>query len=210
MEILNKLAASIEAGNSAETKNLTQQALGKDITPGDILNNGLISGMNSIGIKFRNNEVFIPEVLVAARAMKAALEILRPLLVQSGVNSKGKVVLGTVKGDLHDIGKNIVGIMLEGAGFEVIDLGTDTPTEKFIEAVKTHKPGVVGLSALLTTTMPSMKAVVEKLKEENLRDRVKVIIGGAPVTQPFADEIGADGYSADATGAVDLARGFAG
>jgi len=206
MEILNKLAENIEAGNAAETKNLTQKALEQGMMASEILNNGLIKGMNSIGVKFRNNEVFIPEVLVAARAMKGALEILRPLLGEGGADSKGKVVIGTVKGDLHDIGKNIVGIMLEGAGFEVIDLGTDTPVEKFVEAVKSHKPAVVGLSALLTTTMPSMKQVVEKLREENLRDAVKVIIGGAPVTQPFADEIGADGYSADATGAVDLAK----
>ncbi|MBN1636788.1 MAG: corrinoid protein [Deltaproteobacteria bacterium] len=209
MEHFEQLAASIEKGDSANTKALVKHAIGENIPAQDILNNALIVGMNRIGIKFRNNEVFIPEVLVAARAMKAGLELLRPLLGEGSIDMKGKVAIGTVKGDLHDIGKNIVGVMLEGAGYEVVDLGTDVSKEAFLEAAQNTKAKIIGLSALLTTTMPYMNEIIDTLKEADLRDKIKVIIGGAPVTQTFADEIGADGYAPDAASAVDLVESLA-
>jgi 5-methyltetrahydrofolate--homocysteine methyltransferase len=162
--------------------------------------------MNEVGRRFKNNEFYVPEVLIAARAMHAAMDVLKPLLAASDVQPVGTVVIGTVKGDLHDIGKNLVAMMLEGGGFNVIDLGVDVSPEKFLQAVREHKPNIVGLSALLTTTMPAMKTTIEALKEAGVRDQVKVIIGGAPVTQRFADEIGADGYAPDAASAVDVAR----
>ncbi len=204
MDIFQELAAKIEKGDSAGTKELVEKALEENHPAGDILNNGLITGMNSIGIKFRNNEVFIPEVLVAARAMKGALEILKPHLAAAKIESKGKVLIGTVKGDLHDIGKNIVVIMLEGAGYDVVDLGIDVSKDQFISAIADEKPRLIGLSALLTTTMPYMKDIIAAVRETG-NDGVRVMIGGAPVTQNFADEIGADGYAADASSAVDLA-----
>ena len=203
MADLSKLAESLIAGNAQMVKELTQQAVDEGVSPEEILNKGLIAGMSVVGEKFRKNEFYVPEVLIAARAMKGAMEIIRPLLVKSGVEPKGKVVIATVKGDLHDIGKNLVAMMLEGAGFQVVDLGIDTGPEKFVKAVEENKPEVVAMSALLTTTMVSMKDVIDALGKSGYRDSVKTIIGGAPVTQSYADEIGADGYAPDAASAVN-------
>ncbi|KLU59080.1 methionine synthase [Peptococcaceae bacterium CEB3] len=171
---------------------------------GIILNDGLIAGMNVIGVRFKNNEVYVPEVLIAARAMHAGMAVIKPLIANSGVREKGVVVVGTVKGDLHDIGKNLLGMMLEGAGYRVIDIGVDNAPEKFLKAVQEHNPQIVGMSALLTTTMGQMKATIEQLGPH--KDNVKVMVGGAPVTQKFADEIGADAYAPDAATAVELAN----
>jgi 5-methyltetrahydrofolate--homocysteine methyltransferase len=203
------MADAVERGDQKAVVEATQAALDEGLAPEKILNEGLIAGMSSIGVKFKNNEVFIPEVLIAARAMGAAMDILEPKLVETGVEPKGKVVIGTVKQDLHDIGKNLVTMMLKGGGFQVTDLGVDVDPEKYIEAVKEKKPHILAMSALLTTTMPNMEAVVEALKEAGLND-VKVIVGGAPVTKEFADQIGADGYAADAGSAVDLAADLIG
>ena len=205
MADLQAMADAVERGDQKAAVQATQEALDDGLAPEKILNEGLIAGMSSIGIKFKNNEVFIPEVLIAARAMGGAMEVLEPKLVETGVQPRGKVVIGTVKQDLHDIGKNLVAMMLKGGGFHVTDLGVDVAPEKYVEAVKENQPQIVAMSALLTTTMPNMRAVVEALKEAGL-DGVKVMIGGAPVTQDFADQIGADGYAADAGSAVDLVR----
>ena len=169
-----------------------------------------MAGMNVVGEKFKNNEVFIPEVLVSARAMKAGMVIVRPLLAEANVESKGTIVVGTVKGDLHDIGKNIVGMLLEGAGYQVVDLGTDVTAEQFMEVVEKQGANVIGMSALLTTTMTYMKEVIQAVDGAGLKDKVKVIIGGAPITQSYADEISADGYAPDAASAVDLVKGLIG
>lgn len=203
MADLQKLAEMLISGNAPEVQRLTQQAIDEKIAPGDILENGLIAGMTVVGKKFKNNEFYVPEVLIAARAMKAGMALLRPLLAESGVTAKGKVVLGTVKGDLHDIGKNLVSMMLEGAGYDVIDLGTDVTAEKFLQTARENSANIVGMSALLTTTMVGMKRVVELIKNEE-KGKIKTIIGGAPVTQQYADEIGADGYAPDAASSVDL------
>jgi len=184
-----------------------QAPLDAGLAPGEILNTALIPAMDKVGQLFEEGEYFVPEMLVAARAMKAGLEILKPLLVDSGVDPVGKVVVGTVKGDLHDIGKNLVAMMLEGAGFEVVDLGTDVTPNQFVAAIQ-EDVDVVGLSALLTTTMPAMESTIQAIKEAGLRDRVKIIIGGAPVTAEYARQIGADGYAADASQAAALARGL--
>jgi len=200
------IADSIIVGNAKLAKSLTEEAVQEGHPPKEILDEGLIAGMNVVGVRFRKNEIYVPEVLISARAMKAALEILRPLLTQTGIEPKGRVVLGTVKGDLHDIGKNLVGMMLEGAGFKIIDLGIDVSPEKFASSVEQEHPDVLGMSALLTTTMIGMKAVIDVLEAKNLRDKVRVIIGGAPVTQNYCDEIGADGYSPDSASAVDLVK----
>ena len=173
---------------------------------GDVLSGGLIPGMDEVGRDFKAGELFVPEVLIAARAMHAGMDILKPLLAESGIPSAGTCVIGTVKGDLHDIGKNLVRMMVEGAGFTTIDIGTDVSGEGFVEAVREHKPDVIGMSALLTTTMVNMKSTIETLEEAGVRDSVKIMIGGAPVTQAFSDEIGADGYAPDAASAVDLVR----
>jgi len=194
----------VQEGNFKEVDRLTQEALDEGRSAQDILNGGLIAGMSVIGERFKRNECFVPAVLLAARAMKAGLALLRPILTDTGIEFIGKVVLGTVKGDQHDIGKNLVGMMLEGAGFEVIDLGTDTPSEKFVETVKEKKADIVGISALLTTTMPQMKTTIEALKSAELT--VKTMIGGALVTQRFADEINADGFGKDAAVAVEKAK----
>ncbi|MFO8015297.1 MAG: corrinoid protein [Phycisphaerae bacterium] len=209
MADLQAMADAVERGDQKAAVEATQAALDDGLAPETILNEGLIAGMSSIGIKFKNNEVFIPEVLIAARAMGAAMDILEPKLVETGVQPRGKVVIGTVKQDLHDIGKNLVAMMLKGGGFHVTDLGVDVDPEKYIEAVKEKQPHILAMSALLTTTMPNMKAVIEGLKEAGL-DGVKVIVGGAPVTQEFADQIGADGYAPDAGSAVDLATDLIG
>ncbi len=206
MAVLDDLASSIISGNAPKSEELTQQALNEGISPSEVLNNGLIAGMNVVGVKFKSNEFYVPEVLIAARAMKAGLKILRPKLAETGVKPIGKFVVGTIKGDLHDIGKNLVSMMLEGAGFEVIDLGVDVSPEKFADAIRENDANIVGLSALLTTTMVNMRSVIENLENIGVRDSVKVVVGGAPLTQNFADEIGADGYAADAASAVDLVK----
>ncbi len=186
-------------------KALTEQALGEGLDPGKVLNDGLVAGMNVVGQRFKNNEFYVPEVLIAARAMKSAMELLRPKLASSGHQAKGTVAIGTVRGDLHDIGKNLVAMMLEGAGYDVMDLGVDVKPERFVEAIK-EGADVVAMSALLTTTMPAMKETIEAITSEGERGKAKVMIGGAPVTQNYADEIGADGYAADAASAVDTAN----
>ena len=204
-EILNEISTYLQAGKAPKVKELVQQAIDEGISPQDILEDGLLAGMNVIGGKFKNNEVFVPEVLVAARAMNKGITVLRPLLVAAGVEEKGTVILGTVKGDLHDIGKNLVRMMMEGKGLEVIDLGTDVAPEKFIEAAKNENAQIIALSALLTTTMTEMKNVVEAAKEAGIRDQVTIMVGGAPITQSFCDSIGADIYTVDAASAADAA-----
>ncbi len=203
MADLQAMADAVERGDRDAAVQTVQDALAAGLEPEQILNEGLISAMSSVGEKFRNNEVFIPEVLIAARAMNSAMGILEPKLVETGVEPRGKVVIGTVKQDLHDIGKNLVAMMLKGGGFKVIDLGVDVEPEKFVEAAKGEQAQVVAISALLTTTMPNMRAVVDALQEAG-PDGVRVMIGGAPVTQAYADEIGAAGYAPDAGSAVDL------
>jgi 5-methyltetrahydrofolate--homocysteine methyltransferase len=206
MAVFEEIAEEVLKGQAEKVKDLVQKALSEEISAEELLNSGLVAGMNVVSEKFKNNEFFIPEVLVSARAMHAGLDILKPLLAEANVKAKGTVVLGTVKGDLHDIGKNIVGMMLQGAGFEIVDLGADVPKEKFIEHVQQQDVNIVGMSALLTTTMIYMKEIIQALKDAGLRDRVKVIIGGAPVTQAYADQIDADGYAPDAASAVDLTK----
>lgn len=203
MEVLTALAAEIERGDDEKAAELTRGAIAQNLAPGDILNQGLIAGMNVVGEKFRTREIFLPDVLLAAKAMYAGMDLLKPLLVKDGVPTRGRVVLGTVQGDLHDIGKQLVGIMLRGAGFEVIDLGHDVAPARFVAAVKEFRPAVLGLSTLLTTTMPVMRKVVALLKEEGLAGQVKTIVGGAPVSAEFAREIGADAYGYDAANAVE-------
>lgn len=210
MAILEDLAAEVIKGDAGVVKNLTEEALSQNISAEEVLNSGLVAGMNVIGKQFKNNEVFIPEVLVAARAMKAGMQIIRPLLAEANVEPLGKVIIGTVGGDLHDIGKNIVAMLLEGAGFEVLDLGADVTKEKFLEFAEKEKPDVLGMSALLTTTMVFMKDMVQSLEESGLKDKIKVIVGGAPITQSYADEIRADGYAPDAASAVDLVKSVMG
>jgi 5-methyltetrahydrofolate--homocysteine methyltransferase len=205
-ELFGEMGKSLMAGKAADVKALVQKAVDQGIPAADILNKGLISGMGVIGEKFKKNEVYIPEVLIAARAMKSGMEILKPLLAKAGVKAVAKFMIGTTKGDLHDIGKNLVAMMMEGAGFEVIDLGIDVPPEKFVEAIKEKKPEVVGISALLTTTMPTMKTTIEAITAAGLRNSVKIIIGGAPVTQAYSDEIKADGYAPDAASSVDISK----
>jgi methylmalonyl-CoA mutase cobalamin-binding domain/chain len=184
----------------------TKAALGRGYSATDVLAQGLVAGMDIVGADFRDGILFVPEVLMAANAMKAAMEILRPLLTETGAARIGTMVIGTVKGDIHDIGKNLVAMMMEGAGFEVINLGINNDAEKFIGAVKQHQPDIVGMSALLTTTMPYMKVVVQALKDEGLREGVFVMVGGAPVTETFAKQVGADAYGRDAAIAVELAK----
>ena len=205
MADLQALAQAIINGKAPDAVSLTEAALAEGVSPEAVLNDGLVAGMNVVGVKFKNNEFYVPEVLIAARAMSKAMELLEPALVKSGVEPKGKVAIGTVKGDLHDIGKNLVAMMLKGAGFQIMDLGVDVKPEKFVEAVK-EGADVVALSALLTTTMPAMKETIEALKTDGVRDKAFVMIGGAPVTQNYADEIGADGYAPDAASAVDTAK----
>jgi len=206
MAVFEDLSNVVIIGNVAKVAELTKKAVDDGVAPTDIINQGLITGMSVVGARFKAGEMFVPEVLMAARAMNAGLDIVKPLITEGDIPSVGKVIIGTVKGDLHDIGKNLVGMMMESGGFNVVNLGVDIPPEKFAAAVKEHKPQVVALSALLTTTMLAMKDTIEVLKEEGLRGSVKVIIGGAPVTQQFADEIGADGYAPDAASATDLAK----
>jgi 5-methyltetrahydrofolate--homocysteine methyltransferase len=206
MSVLNQIAESLMKGKANDVKTLVDQALAQGEAPAKILNEGLLKGMGVIGERFKKNEVYVPEVLIAARAMKAGMQILQPKLTAAGVQAIGVAVLGTVKGDLHDIGKNLVGMMLEGAGFKVIDLGIDVPPEKFVTAAREQKAQVIGVSALLTTTMTNMKAVVDAVKASDIGSQVQIMIGGAPVTQAFCDEIKANGYAPDAASAADLAK----
>jgi 5-methyltetrahydrofolate--homocysteine methyltransferase len=205
MADLAALSDMLQKGKAKETEQMTKDALAEGVSPKDVLEKALVHGMGIIGKKFQNNEIYVPEVLIAARAMSRAMAVLEPAMMKAGVAYAGTVALATVKGDLHDIGKNLVAMMFKGAGFKVIDLGIDAGPEKFIEACKEHKPQLLGLSALLTTTMPSMKDIIEGVRAAGFKD-VKVIIGGAPVTQAYSDEIGADGYSPDAASAVDLGK----
>ncbi|QUI21984.1 corrinoid protein [Vallitalea pronyensis] len=204
-ELLQSISEKLQQGNMPEVVTLTKQAVSDGLQPSDILD-GLLSGMGIIGEKFKNNEVFVPEVLIAARAMNAGLDVIKPLLEEQGVEPIGKVIIGTVKGDLHDIGKNLVRMMMVGAGLEVIDLGVDVSPEKYIAAVEENNPDIIAMSALLTTTMPNMKLVIEALEEKGLRDKIKVMIGGAPVTDDYAAEIGADRYTVDAASAAEVAK----
>ena len=201
-----KLAEALIAGKLEEVKKLAQEALNKGAEPKQILDKGLLAGMEVVGKRFKTGDMFIPEVLLCARCMHGAMDILKPLLSESDAAGAGIYVIGTVEGDLHDIGKNLVSMMLQGAGFKVVDLGTNITSAQFVEAVKQHKPKVLGLSALLTTTMPKMQETLTALKEAGIRDRVKVMCGGAPVTQDFVDKIGADAYGANAATAVDKAK----
>ncbi len=208
MSILSDMSEALQKGRAKIVQQLVEQAIAEGIPARDILSDGLLSGMGIIGEKFKNNQVFVPEVLVAARAMNAGTAMLKPLLTEEGVQAAGKVVIGTVSGDLHDIGKNLVRLMMEGRGFEVIDLGVDVSAEKFVEAVRESGSQIVGLSALLTTTMSAMKDVVTAFEAAGMRDTVKIMIGGAPVTQQFCDSIGADAYTPDAATAADVALKF--
>lgn len=205
MAILQEISEWLQRGRAPKVKELVAQALEEGVKPQSILEDALLSGMSVVGEKFRKNEVFVPEVLVTARAMNAGVDILRPYLIAEGITTKGTAVLGTVKGDLHDIGKNIVKMMLEGKGLTVIDLGVDVPAETFIEKAIEHKADVICCSALLTTTMPEMKAVVEKAQAAGIREQVKIMVGGAPVSQAFCDEIGADYYTPDGASAAEVA-----
>ena len=206
MSILSEIAGSLQRGEDDQVGTLVRQALDQRHAPLEILNQGLIAGMDVVGEQFRKREIFLPDVLLAARAMYAGLDLLKPLLASEGVPTAGRVVLGTVQGDLHDIGKNLVGIMLKGAGFEVMDLGADVPAARFVDAAQEHGASVIGLSALLTTTMPVMKEVVELVRARGLAGRVKVIVGGAPVSEAWAREIGADSHGYDAANAVERVR----
>ena len=201
-----ELATALIGGKAPVVKELTQKALDSGESPQAVLTNGLVAGMSVVGEKFKNNEFYVPEVLIAARAMKGGMAILKPMLAAAGVQPVAKVAIGTVRGDLHDIGKNLVAMMMEGAGFEIIDLGVDVKPEQFVASVKEKGANIICLSALLTTTMPAMKETIQAIHEAGLKDEVDVMIGGAPVTQHYADEIGADGYSPDAASAVDKAK----
>jgi len=210
MPDLSELKDAIISGNDKAAAEITKQALDKGVDPQELVSKYMIPAMDIVGQRFECNEIFVPELLIAARAMKGALELIRPKLAEVGAEPTGRVVIGTVKGDLHDIGKNLVASMLEGGGFEVIDLGVDVSPEKFVEAVKAKGSKIVALSALLTTTMPAMKNTIEELQKAGVRNGIKVIVGGAPVTKQFADEIGADGYSDNANGAVTIVRQLVG
>ncbi|WP_027366122.1 cobalamin B12-binding domain-containing protein [Desulfotruncus alcoholivorax] len=206
MSKYQELANAVIKGDTQQVKQITQQMLDAGEQPLAIINEGLIQGLNEVGIRFKEGEMFVPEMMMAAQAMKGGVELVKPLMAGTDMPTAGTVVIGTVKGDLHDIGKNLVIMMMESSGFNVVDLGVDVPVDKFIQAVKDHKPQVVGMSALLTTTMPVMKEVINALDKENLRSAVKVVIGGAPVSKEYADEIGADGYAGDAVVATEMCK----
>lgn len=205
-DILARMSTAVIEGKSDGINAMTQEALNEGHSPQEVLDNGLMPGMDHVGAEFRAGNMFVPEVLRSARAMQTSMDVLRPLLAETGARAAGKVLLGTVKGDMHDIGKNLVAMMCEGAGFEVKDLGKNIAPETFVEEVKAFNPDILGMSALLTTTMRTMEQTIKALEEAGVRDRVKVIIGGAPVTQTFADQIGADGYASNAASAADLAK----
>jgi 5-methyltetrahydrofolate--homocysteine methyltransferase len=210
MDTLQLLNDGLQKGDVELVRKLTEQAIAERIDPSKILDEGLIAGMTIVGDKFKRHQIFLPDVLLAAKAMHAGLGLLKPLLIKNNVQMMGKVVIGTVQGDLHDIGKSLVGIMLEGAGFEVIDLGRDVAPEKFLEAAEESKADIIGMSALLTTTMPAMKRTIELAKARKIRDDLKIIVGGAPLSEEYASEIGADAYCFDAVSAVDRVRKFLG
>jgi len=203
---LKQLYDAVVNGDAKTSAGVTQQALAEGTDPLKLVNEFMVPAMDEVGRRFETNEYFVPELLISARAMKASLDLIRPLLIARGDQPAGRVAIGTVKGDLHDIGKNLVASLLEGGGFEVIDLGVNVAPEKFIQTVKEKNANIIAMSALLTTTMPAMKTTIEALKQAGIRDQVKVLIGGAPITQKYADEIGADGYSENAVGAVALAK----
>lgn len=207
-DLLELMQEDLYDGMAEEVLQEVNECLSRGMTPQDVLQRGLVAGMEIVGVDFRDGVLFVPEVLMAAKAMKAGMAILRPLLAETGVEMVGKVVIGTVKGDIHDIGKNLVVMMLEGAGFDVIDLGINVPVEKYIEALHEHKPDILGMSALLTTTMPYMKVVVNELKEQGLRDDYIVLVGGAPLNEAFAEDVEADAYCKDASIAVEKAKKF--
>ncbi|HSR33193.1 MAG TPA: corrinoid protein [Anaerolineae bacterium] len=209
-EILEKISTVVIEGDLDEIEDLTEDALDDGLSAEEILNKGLMPGMDYVGVEFKAGNMFVPEVLRSAKTMQTSMDILKPLLAESGVAMVGKVLLGTVKGDLHDIGKNLVGMMCEGAGFEVKDIGKDVAPEDFVDAVKEYEPDIVGMSALLTTTMRAMESTIKVLEEAGVRDKVKIMIGGAPVTQAFSDQIGADGYASNAAAAAELAKKFVG
>jgi len=206
LDILQQISDNLQRGDDDKVFALTKQAIENNLPPKSILDDGLIAGMAVVGKKFKAHEIFLPDVLLAAKAMYAGMDQLKPLLIKEGIPAIGKIVVGTVQGDLHDIGKNLVAIMLKGAGFEIIDLGNDVSPEKFVDAALTNEASVIGLSALLTTTMPVMKKVVDLVKERNLSDKIKVIVGGAPLTDDYAHEIGADAYGFDGMNAVDKVK----
>ncbi len=210
MEIVKRIASELELGEEEKVAELTRAAIQEGLPAREILDDGLIAGMNVVGAKFRAHEIFLPEVLLAAKAMYAGLDELKPLLLKEKVPPRGKVVIGTVQGDLHDIGKNLVGIMLRGAGFEIIDLGKDVSPERFVEAAQESGATVIGMSALLTTTMPVMKEVVAMLKREGLANRIRTVVGGAPVSAEYAREIGADAYAYDGANAVEQVQALLG
>jgi 5-methyltetrahydrofolate--homocysteine methyltransferase len=210
MDVLAEITKAIIDGNHQRVGELTGQVIEEGVAPKSILDNGLIAGMNVVGERFRVHEIFLPDVLMAAKAMYAGMDQLRPLLIKEGIPSLGKIVIGTVQGDLHDIGKNLVGIMLKGAGFEVVDLGHDVAPEKMVETAKEQQIPVIGMSALLTTTMPMMREVIQRLKDEKLDGDIKTVVGGAPVTEAFARDIGADAYGFDAANAVGVVKRLSG
>lgn len=203
---LTNISEALIEGDAPTVKELTEKALQEGVPPIDIINKGLVKGMDVVGEEFRKMEISVPEVLISARAMHTSLEILKPLLAEHDVKPSGTLIIGTVKGDIHDIGKNLVGMLMEGAGFKVIDLGVDVPASTFIQKIKEESPDIVGMSALLTVTMQEMGDIITAIKEAGLRDDVKILIGGAPVTQEFATSIGADGYGEDARDAVEKAK----
>lgn len=205
---LSKISEKLISGDVEGLKQLTEEALQSDTNPGDILNHGLLPGMDTVGQRWKDGDMFMPEVLRCAKAMSGAMDILRPKLAEGDMGTAGTLVIGTVAGDLHDIGKDLAAMMFEGAGYKVINIGIDQPNENFVKAVKEHKPNLLGMSALLTTTMPRMGEVINSLKESGIRDQVAVIIGGAPVTEEFAGEIGADLYAPNAGSAVDIAKEY--
>ncbi|MDX1686792.1 MAG: corrinoid protein [Candidatus Promineifilaceae bacterium] len=206
--MLEKLSTAILEGRAEKTPDMVHQALDEGLAPKTILDQGMVLGMNEVGVRFKRGDMYVPEVLMSADAMHAGLEVLRPELTATGASLSGKIVMGTVEGDLHDIGKNLVAMMCEGAGFEVINLGFNVKPERFVNAIKEHQPQIVGMSALLTTTMRSMGHTVRAIEEAGLRDQVKIMVGGAPVDQAFAERIGADGYGSNAPAAADLAKQF--
>ena len=210
MEIIRELSESLQRGDAGKVAELTRRAIDAGAGPKAILDDGLIAGMSVVGEKFKAHEIFLPDVLLAARAMMAGMELLKPLLIRDGIPTIGKVVIGTVQGDLHDIGKNLVAILLRGAGFEVIDLGNDVSPQRFLDAARKENATIIGLSALLTTTMPVMKAVVDLAKERGVRDGTRIIVGGAPLSAEYAREIGADAYCFDGVSAVECVKRFLG
>lgn len=209
-ELFERLSTAVLEGDAEKSHKLVERGLKQGLSPKEILDNGLIVGMDEVGSRFKRGDMFVPEVLMSADAMAAGMDILRPLLVESGAEMLGKIVMGTVKGDLHDIGKNLVSMLCEGAGFEIIDIGFNVEPEKFIDAIKQHQPQIVGMSAMLTTTMRAMGQTIKAIEEAGLRDKVKIMVGGAPVDKDFADVISADGYGSNAPSGADLAKQLVG